>query len=318
MDLLRACGTVPRHDGLLRERVVSVGGLNVHIFEAGPRAKSGVIPLVLLHGVGGCAEEWGPCMAYLAEHVPVIAPDLPGHGESDRPAAIYDLEYYLTFLDGLFAALEVATIDLAGWSAGGALALAYALRRPACVRRLALIASAGLGREVSWRYRILALPFIVRAARPLPFPLFRVLERSLYFDPACLNEALVLRKYQHMCRAGAVAAFVATVRWGMGLSGQRVILLPRLRELRAPLLILWGDRDPVLPVKHALAAHQAAPGSRLVLLQRCGHMGPLEYPREVAGELLRHVQIPDRADVPAQPGEAPADATSPPSTVARG
>jgi pimeloyl-ACP methyl ester carboxylesterase len=309
MDLLEERWTAPQARALLSERVVSASGLRVRIFEACPRAKSGTVPLVLLHGVGGCAEEWAACMTYLAEHVHVIAPDLPGHGASDKPAAAYDLEYYLAFLDGLFSTLELPTIDLAGWSAGGALALAYALARPGCVRRLALIASAGLGQEVSWRYRLLAVPFVTRNPRPLPPALFRMLERGLYYGARCPDQALLLRKYAHMCRPGAVAAFVATVRWGVSLHGQRVTLLPRLKELAVPLLIIWGRQDPILPLRHALAAHHAVPGSRLVVLEQCGHMCPLEYPREVAGELLRHVQMSEGASTRTPTGMTHADST---------
>lgn len=275
----------------LTERSIRAAGLRIRYLEAGAENARVMPPAVLLHGVGGCADEWGPCMALLAPHRRVLAPDLVGHGGSDKPAALYDLNCYVQFLDGFFAALGLdTTIDLAGWSAGGALALAYALARPDRVRRLAVIASAGLGQEVSWRYRLLALPFPGRNPRPLPLTLFRLLERGLYYGARCPDDGLLLRKYAHMCRPGAVAAFVATVRWGVSLRGQRVTLLSRLTELRAPLLIIWGRHDPILPVQHAVAAHRAVPGSRLVVVERCGHMCPLEHPSTVAQELLQHFQ----------------------------
>lgn len=276
--------------GALIERVISAAGLRVRYLEGGAEKANVAPPAVLLHGVGGCADEWGPCMALLALHRRVLAPDLVGHGASDRPAALYDLDYYVQFLDCFLAALGLDTVDLAGWSAGGALALAYALARPDRVRRLAVIAAAGLGQEVSWRYRLLALPFPARNPQPLPLALFRLLERSLYYGARCPDEALLLRKYAYMCRPGAVATFMATARWGVSLRGQRVTLLPRLKELRAPLLIIWGRHDPILPVGHAIAAHRAVPGSRLVVVEQCGHMCPLEHPSTVATELLHHFQ----------------------------
>lgn len=282
-----AAGTVGE---ALVERSISAAGLCVRYLEGGTLKASVGPPAVLLHGVGGCADEWGPCMALLAQHRHVFAPDLVGHGGSDKPAAPYDLDCYVQFLDCFFAALGLDTVDLAGWSAGGALALAYALARPDRVRRLAVIASAGLGQEVSWRYRLLALPLPVRNPRPLPLALFRLLERGLYYGARRPDEALLLRKYAHMCRPGAVAAFVATLRWGVSLRGQRVTLLSRLPELRAPLLIIWGRHDPILPVQQAIAAHRAVPGSRLVVVEQCGHMCPLEHPSTIARELLQHFQ----------------------------
>ncbi len=128
---------------LIEDRVVGSAGSRVHYLTAG----SGP-PLVLLHGGGECALAWRWVLPELARRFRVIAPDFPGSGASDRPPAGYSAAMLGEFVGGFLDALKIPRAAVAGHSLGGLAAMQFALRDPARVSALALVASAGLGREI--------------------------------------------------------------------------------------------------------------------------------------------------------------------------
>lgn len=258
------------------------------------RAGSGEA-IVLIHGLAGSSNTWRDVMPTLAEDHDVIAPDLLGHGESAKPMGDYSLGAHASGLRDLLAVLGVPSATVVGHSFGGGVAMQLAYQHPELCDRLVLVASGGFGRDVSWLLRLGTLP-LSEYAMPLVFSrrvadganrLGERLDRFGWRSPR-LRE--LWRSYSSLAGAENRQAFVRTIRTVIDTGGQTVSALDRLYLAgHVPTLIVWGDRDQVIPVSHAEVAHDAIPGSTLCLLPGVGHFPHTEVPDqflEVVGDFL--------------------------------
>jgi pimeloyl-ACP methyl ester carboxylesterase len=248
--------------------------------------------ILLIHGITGSSAQWETTMELLESDFTVIAPDLLGHGESAKPRGDYSLGAYASGLRDLLAWLEVPAATVVGHSLGGGIAMQFAYQFPERCERLGLVNSGGLGREVNIVLRAAALP-----GAELVLPLIAAnWSRSV---GVAVSDALgrlglrlgsdiaeMGRGYASLIDGEARSAFLHTLRAVIEPGGQRVSAVDRLylaEEL--PSLILWGERDPLIPVKHAYTAHEAMPGSRLEIFSDAGHFPQLEEPIRFAGVL---------------------------------
>jgi len=231
-------------------------------------------------------------MPALAERYDVIAPDLLGHGESAKPVGDYSLGAFASGLRDFLAVLDVGSVTIVGHSFGGGVAMQLAYQHPELVDRLVLVGSGGLGREVSWLLRSLSLPgaeYVMPIAFPKPLvdratDLGRVLGRHNIRSPRL---AELWRGYSSLAGASNRAAFVRTMRGVIDVGGQTVNATDRLYlAARVPTLIVWGDRDGIIPVRHGVAAHQAIAASRLEILEGLGHFPHVESPARFNAVLL--------------------------------
>ena len=186
----------------------------------------------------------------------MIAPDLLGHGESAKPIGDYSPGAFASGLRDLLAVLEVPSATIVGHSFGGGVAMQLAYQHPELVDRLVLVGSGGLGREVTWALRALSLPG-VEYVMPLGFskPLIgaatevgRLLGRFNIRSPL-VGE--LWRGYSSLADAPSRQAFVRTMRGVIDVGGQTVSATDRLYlAARVPTLIVWGERDLIVPVAH--------------------------------------------------------------------
>lgn len=220
------------------------------------RAGSG--PAVLLvHGIAGTNGVWDAMVPDLARTHTVIAPDLPGHGGSGTSAGDYSVGAMAATLRDLLLALGIERATVVGHSLGGGVAMQYSYLFPEHCERLVLVSSGGLGRSVNLVLRSAALP----------------------------GSEVVTAGLGLTARAGG-RVLRATLRAVVGPVGQRVFAGDRLYLAAAmPTLIVWGERDPIIPVGHGRRAHTAMPGSRLEVLPGVGHFPPLEAPEETTAVL---------------------------------
>jgi pimeloyl-ACP methyl ester carboxylesterase len=241
--------------------------------------------VVLVHGLAGSSTTWKDVMPALAERFTVVAPDLLGHGQSAKPRGDYSLGAYASGIRDLLVALEVERATFVGHSLGGGVAMQLAYQFPERCERLALVASGGLGREVTPLLRAVSLPgaefvlpvLLTSWLRLRAETLGGLLRRVGWRPGTTMTE--VWRSYTTLTSREGQQAFVHTVRSVIDPSGQRVSAMDRLYLAAAvPTLIVWGDHDRVIPVKHAYAAHEAMPGSRLEILPGAGHFLPFEEP----------------------------------------
>jgi pimeloyl-ACP methyl ester carboxylesterase len=260
--------------------------------------------VVLIHGITGRSAQWGPTIENLAGCATLLAPDLLGHGESAKPRGDYSLGAYASAVRDIVVALGHERATVVGHSLGGGIAMQFAYQFPELTERLVLVSSGGLGREVHPLLRASTLP-----GSELVLPLLthaRVLAageavgRGIGFLRLQLGAdiAEVARGYASLGDAEARAAFIATMRAVLDPGGQRVSALDRLYLAEVmPTLIVWGERDPIIPAAHGLAAHEAMPGSRFEVLDGVGHFPQLERPLEFSRLLKEFVRGTEPARV---------------------
>ncbi|MET7518204.1 alpha/beta hydrolase [Streptomyces sp. NPDC005356] len=236
-------------------------------------------PVVLLiHGVGANSAHWEDCFEPLARRHTVIAPDLLGHGHSAKPRADYSVAAYANGLRDLLGVLGIERVTLVGHSFGGGVAMQFAYQFPERVDRLVLISTGGVGRQVTPVLRAATLPGAGLALGLLKLPgarlptaafirALQLLDTELGVDAADLVNLVDALPDQNSRNA-----FTRTLRAVVDWRGQVVTMLDRCYLAQGiPTLLVWGDRDSVLPVAHAHTAHEAIPGSRLEIFPGSGH-----------------------------------------------
>jgi pimeloyl-ACP methyl ester carboxylesterase len=234
--------------------------------------------VLLIHGITSSSRTWRAVMPALAEHYTVIAPDLLGHGRSAKPRGDYSLGGYASGLRDLLVALEIPRATVVGHSLGGGVAMQFAYQFPERVERLALVDSGGLGSEVSLVLRAATLP---GAEYVLPL----LASSPLRGAGAALGSALgrvgirasadvrgMAEGFESLGDGDARRAFLHTARSVIDPAGQRVDATDRLYLAEhVPSLIVWGEKDHMIPVKHAHDAHAHMPDSRLEIFEGAGH-----------------------------------------------
>jgi pimeloyl-ACP methyl ester carboxylesterase len=298
--------------GLAQNKTATVHGRTVSYAEAG----SGDL-LLLIHGMAGTSENWGSVIEPLALSRTVIAPDFPGHGASAPGGGDYSLGSLASGLRDLMVTLGHERATLVGHSLGGGVAMQFTYQFPEMVERLVLVSSGGLGTDVSPVLRAAALPgadLFIAATANIGRQAGSVMGRGLGMlglRPSA-DVAEVARGYATLADPEHRKAFLATLRAVVGTDGQRVAALDRLYLAeRLPLLIVWGDRDPIIPVAHAEAAHAQLPSSRLEIFEGVGHLPQLECPGRFVAVLKRFLAETEPARFDAEEWRARFKAASP-------
>ncbi len=269
------------------DRYVRIGQINTRYWLQG----EGKTPLLLVHGLGGFIENWQPCLPLLAERHRVCAVDLPGHGRSDKPlSASYAATELAAFVEQFATTLKLDRLNLVGHSLGGAVALNFALNYPDRVEKLALVESAGLGKEGAFALRLLSVPLVGELlSRPSRAGTEKMLKTFVY-DQAVVTDDLVELHYGMGTLPGAQQTFLKTLRAAANLWGQKQTMvgpiIQRLSAIQRPTLVVWGRQDPVLPVAHAEVAGTGIPNARVEILEQCGHALMLEQTEAFTGLLL--------------------------------
>jgi pimeloyl-ACP methyl ester carboxylesterase len=234
--------------------------------------------VVLIHGITSNSRTWRSVMPALAERFTVIAPDLLGHGQSAKPRGDYSLGAYASGIRDLLVALEVPRATVVGHSLGGGVAMQFTYQFPDRVERLVLVDSGGLGAEVSVVLRAATLPgaeyvLPLLASSPLRTAgatLGSVLRRVGLRASADMRG--LAEGFDSLGDADARRAFLHTARSVIDPAGQRVDASDRLYlSEQVPSLIVWGERDRMIPVQHGRDAHALMPSSRLEIFPDAGH-----------------------------------------------
>jgi len=274
--------TIQKQETGAQERYALVAGYRTHYVVAGDGP-----PILLVHGVGGSLVTYRRNIDALATVGRVYALDLPGHGLSEIVAGEYSAERGGAFLCAFIEAVIGAPAALVGVSAGGLMSIIAASERPELVTRLVLVDSAGFGRDVAWKLRLLTLPFADRLLRTASLQQVQsALQRHVH-DPATDLAEVADAQYQQWQQPDTRRALLNALRSNISLFGVRRWRrhLHRASVLALPVLIVWGQNDRTLNVQHAYRAAQSIAGARLAIFDRCGHMPPSERPAEFNGVL---------------------------------
>ncbi len=258
----------------VRRAFTTVEGVAIHWAETGEGR-----PLVLLHGLSDSHRTWitvAPLLAKLRRRVIML--DLAGHGLSERPDESYTLEWHSRIVTSFVSALHLQNFDLVGHSYGGGVALCMLLNQKPRVRRLALVAAGGFGREVGLALRLASLPHVVeRFGQP-----FMAIGTRLALNAA--GGRYFGEEMAHLAAVnsipGTARAFARTVRDVIDWRGQHRHVHHRADEVRQypPVALLWGDRDNVIPFSHAKRAAALFRGTTITRFAGCGHFPHRQCP----------------------------------------
>lgn len=220
-------------------------------------------PVILLHGAGAGAVTWYPSMATVSEGFRVIAPDVVGYGESDKPDATYDRPFFASWLKKFFDALEIEQAHVVGLSQGGAIALQFALENPSLVKKLVLVNSGALGARPSfWPM----LSMILMNAIPSEVT-NRFNARYLLVDPENRDPNHVLYSIEVLRKPGGKNAFS---------QGRGAAVSPMsagdLCKIQNQTLIIWGGNDQLFPVEQVMESITVMPNVTLREIDCAGHL----------------------------------------------
>jgi pimeloyl-ACP methyl ester carboxylesterase len=261
--------------------------------------------LLLIHGVGANATAWEPVHGKLAQRFTVIAPDLLGHGESDKPRADYSLAAFANGMRDLLAVLDIDRVTVVGHSFGGGVAMQFAYQYPQLVDRVVLVSSGGVAQDVSLALRLAALPMGSNALNvlrvPGALPAMRLFGRAigtvLSTNSFGRDVADAADLIENLLEPGALSAFARTLRSVVDGRGQFVTMLDRSYLTQSiAVQLIWGDEDLVIPVSHARKAHAAMPGSRLEIFEKSGHMPYRDHPDRFVEVVERFIDSTGPAD----------------------
>lgn len=235
-------------------------------------------PLLLVHGIGDSSSTWLPVMESFAADHTVIAPDLLGHGLSDKPRADYSVAAYANGMRDLLSVLEIDRVTVVGHSLGGGVAAQFAYTYPERCERLVLVGTGGIARSVSLLLRLAALPHADLLMPTFGSPVFKLgarvaahMLRSLGTDLGRDTEE-ILKVFDALPDAASRRAILRTLRSGVDWRGQVITMLDRAYLTEGmPTLLLWGAHDAIIPVDHAYLAAASMPGSRLEVFEDAGH-----------------------------------------------
>jgi pimeloyl-ACP methyl ester carboxylesterase len=281
--------------------------LTLHGHRVAYRSAGSGPAIVLVHGITSTSATWERVMPYLAARFTVIAPDLLGHGQSAKPRGDYSLGAYASGVRDLMVTLGHESATFVGHSLGGGVVMQLAYQFPERCERLVLVDSGGLGREVSLLLRAATLPLsevvlpLLASARLLDSgrAVGRMLGRLGLQAGTDIGE--LARGHASLADPEARAAFVHTLRTIVEPGGQRVNASDRLYLAEnIPFMLVWGDRDPIIPVEHGIAAHELVPSSRLEIFEGAGHFPHLDDPQRFLDVLLDFIESTEPADTDAE------------------
>jgi pimeloyl-ACP methyl ester carboxylesterase len=258
-------------------KTADVWGLNIRYVEAG----NGPVVL-MLHGLSDSLLSWYCNIDYLADAgYRVIAPDLPGSGESDKPGHLeYDPDSAAKFVYDFTQELGIDKLSLVGNLAGGLIAGLFSLEHPDMVEKMALVGSGGFGRRVSWLLRIISVPILGEILYQPRLNAKLGLTKRLFYQPPDILDELLPEMNRLKELPGARSAVIRSIRAGITLRGlrKREFIIHRLKDSKVPLMTVWGADDRIIPLAHAEEVRRELPESLIHIVPECGHWPQMEKP----------------------------------------
>ncbi len=258
--------------GANSELVLDVDGLRVNYQDSGP---ADAPALLLLHGFGSSLQTWDAWSARLAMKFRVIRLDLPGFGlTGESPSKNYSQDQDVATLVDFVNKLNLSSYSIVGHSLGGKMAWGLAAAQPERVKALVLMAPDGFAPETQWGTKPYEVPAIMQLMKIcLPKPLVRRFVGTAFSDPQWLTEPM-LDRYHDMLRAPGVRGAI------LDRADQTTYTnpIPRLKQIQAPTLLIWGADDHMIPSSNAASYAAVLQRSSTVVLPRLGHVIQEEQP----------------------------------------
>jgi pimeloyl-ACP methyl ester carboxylesterase len=269
----------PRRQADLDHVEIDAGGVRLSSFVVGQGE-----PLLLLHGLGATKITWTPLLTRLAERRRLIVPDLPGHGDSEKPRGDYSPRFHARIVRHLLDELGIERTGVVGNSLGGRIALELALRSPGRVESLVLLDPSVPG--LRWRYILGLARIIPSEVMAIPFPLrdrwVQVGIRRLFAHPERLSPEAYSLAANEFIRVNrdprARMAFLASLRHIV--TERPDVFFPSLRRVKHPTLVVFGEMDKLVPPRLGVRLAEHLPNAELVVLPGIGHVPQFEATEE--------------------------------------
>lgn len=276
-------------------------GTRIHYWETGNRSAP---TLILVHGSYDSADTWEGWVPELASDFHIIAPDLPAHGLTGQTVANnYTLDGMVAAVHELVEQLGLERFHMGGNSLGGVVSWRYALAHPEQVERLVLVNSGGYPglHSLTETDPNAVVRLFYRYGNPQL--LLRSGFENAVVDPATITDERIDRSVAYLRRENSREAHMQ--REGeQEINKQPYAQIPNIEE---PTLILWGEKDALIPVEHAKRFDADLPNSELIIYENIGHMPQIEIPERSAGDARRFLLAP-APPPPAAPAPVPDDA----------
>jgi pimeloyl-ACP methyl ester carboxylesterase len=262
--------------------------------------------LLLIHGMAGSSATWRAVLPQLAKKYRVVAPDLLGHGESDKPRGDYSLGAFAVWLRDFLDELGITRATVVGQSLGGGVAMQFVYQHPDYCERLVLISSGGLGPDVGVILRLLSAPgaeFVLPIIAPKPVLQVGNKVKSWLSSAGIQSPrgAEMWSAYSSLADRQTRQSFLRTLRSVVDYRGQAVSALSRLKlQGELPVMAIWGEKDDIIPVEHVYAAQAARAGSRVEVLPDVGHFAQVEAPMQVVHLIEDFIATTATAEIPSQ------------------
>lgn len=248
---------------MIGSKNIRVGELDIHYVTGGQG-----VPLIVIHGGLNGAGAWRKTVTELSKNYTVYVPDLPGFGHSEETNTDYYVPEYVDFVEEFAKSLGLESFYLMGHSLGGGIAANYALKSPKKVKKLVLVNSMFLGKEIALWIRFFSHP----AFRYLGTATLAILKGVKWIADRILSPG----KFVSPISRGSISLG----RKMTTLKEQTQVLSQRLSEIMMPTLIIWGAKDPILPAQHAYAAAKLIPDCQVKVFADGGHSVYRQKPAE--------------------------------------
>lgn len=255
---------IDKMDCPVKQDQITAGSINTAYLSAGEG-----LPVILLHGAGAGAVTWYPSIGDIAKYYHVIAPDIVGYGESDKPDAPYDRAYFSRWLAAFLSSLNIAKAHVVGLSQGGAIALQFAIDHPEMIDKLVLVDAGGLGAQPSFA-SFLGMLWLNTFPSLLAN---RFYSRFILFTPDNRDPNHGHYSVEVIKGKGGKKAF----QQGRG-AAVSPLSKDQLRQMEKDTLIIWGENDQLFAFEHGEAAAKVMPNARLCRIPRAGHLPLMDQP----------------------------------------
>lgn len=251
----------------------TVFGQKIHYVEAG----SGPT-VILLHGLGGSTQVWQLNVAALAEKYHVVVPDQIGFGKSDKPLVNYRIRTYVDFLDQFCKQLKIERPSLVGNSMGGWIAATFAAAFPDRVDKLVLVDAAGYKPPKDLDTRTFY------GLNPTTREGMKVLVAKVFYNKLFLTDAAIDQSIAARLAAGdgyTINSITESIIRGEDFLDDAV------KTIKRPTLLIWGRQDGLVPLAEGEHFNKDIAGSKLLVVDQCGHMPQIEKPAEFNAAVLK-------------------------------
>jgi pimeloyl-ACP methyl ester carboxylesterase len=248
------------------DKEVTIFGQKIYYAEAG----SGPT-VILLHGLGGNAQNWLPNFAALSAKFHVVAFDQIGFGRSDKPLINYRVATYVDFLDEFFRQLKIERASLVGESMGGWTAAAFTIAHPEKVDRLVLADAAGYAPPTNFDSRTLY------GLNPSTKEGMRLLASKVFYNKAFASDLVIDQALAQRMGAGdgyTIKSIIESIIRGEDFLDNRV------QAIKRPTLVIWGREDGLVPLSDGQRFKKEIPNSTLIVFEQCGHVPNVEKAAE--------------------------------------